>query len=62
MSEQQNVGVVQQVYGAFGRGDLDGLIALLDPQVSWRTPGPPDLPTAGMRHGVDAVRDFLAYC
>ena len=59
MSEQQNVGVVQQVYGAFGRGDLDGLIALLDPQVSWRTPGPPDLPTAGMRHGVDAVRDFF---
>ena len=59
MNEQQNVGVVQQAYAAFGRGDLDGLIALLDPQVSWRTPGPPDLPSAGLRHGPDAVRDFF---
>ena len=59
MSEQQNVSVVQQAYAAFGRGDLDGLIALLDPQVSWRTPGPPDLPTAGVRRGANAVRDFF---
>jgi uncharacterized protein len=59
MSEQQNVGVVRQAYEAFGRGDLDGLIALLDPEVSWRTPGPADLPTAGTRHGADAVRDFF---
>jgi len=59
MNEQQNVGIVRRVYEAFGRGDLDGLIALLDPQVSWRTPGPPDLPTAGLRHGTDAVRDFF---
>ena len=59
MSEQQNIGLVQQVYAAFGRGDLDGLLAMLDPQVSWRTPGPPDLPSAGLRHGVDAVREFF---
>jgi ketosteroid isomerase-like protein len=59
MTEQQNVDVVRQVYGAFGRGDLEGILALLDPQVAWRTPGPPDLPTAGMRHGVGAVRDFF---
>ena len=59
MSEQQNLNLVQQAYAAFGRGDLDGLIALLDPQVSWRTPGPPDLPTAGVRRGASAVRDFF---
>lgn len=59
MSEQQNVSLVQQAYAAFSRGDLDGLIALLDPQVSWLTPGPPDLPTAGMRRGAAAVRDFF---
>ena len=59
MSEQQNIDVVRRVYGAFGRGDLDGILALLDPRVSWRTPGPPDLPTAGLRYGVDAVRDFF---
>ena len=59
MSEQQNVGVVQEAYAAFGRGDVNGILALLDPQVSWLTPGPPDLPTAGMRRGVNAVRDFF---
>jgi ketosteroid isomerase-like protein len=59
MSEAQNVALVQQAYAAFSRGDLDGLLGLLDPQVSWLTPGPPDFPTAGMRHGVNAVRDFF---
>lgn len=59
MSEQQNIAVVRQVYGAFGRGDLDGILALLDPQVAWRTPGPPDLPTAGMHRGVNGVREFF---
>lgn len=59
MSEQRNIGIVQQAYAAFGRGDIEGLVALLDPQVSWRTPGPPDLPTAGTRRGADAVREFF---
>ena len=59
MSEQENLEVIRSVYAAFGRGDLEGILALLDPQVSWRTPGPPDLPTAGLRHGVAAVREFF---
>jgi uncharacterized protein len=59
MSEQQNVDVVRQAYGAFGRGDLEGILALLDPQVAWRTPGPADLPTAGLRYGVNAVREWF---
>ena len=59
MSEQQNLEVVRSVYAAFGRGDLEGLLGLLSPQVSWRTPGPPDLPTAGLRRGVAEVRAFF---
>jgi ketosteroid isomerase-like protein len=59
MSEQQNLEVVRRVYAAFGRGDLEGILALLDPQVSWRTPGPPDLPTAGLRRGIAEVREFF---
>ena len=58
MSEQ-NLEVVRRLYAAFGRGDLEGILASLDPQVSWRTPGMPDLPTAGLRHGVPAVREFF---
>jgi ketosteroid isomerase-like protein len=59
MSEQQNLDVVRTLYAAFGRGDLEGILAQLDPQVSWRTPGVPDLPTAGLRQGVPAVREFF---
>ena len=59
MSEQQNLDAVGNVYAAFGRGDLQGILALLDPQVSWRTPGAPDLPTGGLRRGLDEVREFF---
>ena len=59
MTEQQHLDVVRNMYAAFGRGDLDGILAHLDPQVSWRTPGAPDLPTGGLRQGVPAVRDMF---
>jgi len=59
MSEQQNLDVVRKGYDAFGRGDIPGLLSLLDPQVSWVTPGPADLPTAGIRRGHQAVQEFF---
>ena len=59
MSEQQNLDVVQHVYAAFGRGDIEGIIDLMDPQVCWITPGPPDMPSAGTRYGHAAVREFF---
>ena len=59
MSEQENVDVVRKGYEAFGRGDINGLLAQLDPDVEWRTPGPADLPTAGQRRGHDAVQEFF---
>lgn len=59
MSEQQNLEIVRDVYAAFGRADLESILARLDPEVSWRTPGPADVPTAGLRHGVAEVREFF---
>jgi uncharacterized protein len=59
MNEQQNLEVVRAVYAAFARGDVEGILARLDPDVSWRTPGGPDLPTGGLRHGISAVREFF---
>src|SRR5687767_4951047 len=59
MSEQQNLDVVRQGYAAFGRGDLQELLSLLDPQVTWTTPGPAELPTAGTRRGHAAVGEFF---
>ena len=59
MSEQQNLDVVRSVYAAFGRGDLEAILASLDPEIVWRTPGAPDLPTGGVRQGIPAVREFF---
>jgi ketosteroid isomerase-like protein len=56
---QQNIGVVQSGYAAFGRGDIPGLLSLLDASVEWRTPGASDLPTAGTRRGQAEVGDFF---
>jgi uncharacterized protein len=59
MSEQQNLDAVRNIYAAFGRGDLEGILSLLDPRVSWRSPGAPHLPTGGLRRGVEEVREFF---
>jgi len=51
---------VQNIYAAFGRGDLDALMAACQPDVAWCDFGrPADSPTFGARHGVDDVRDFF---
>ena len=59
MSEQNNLGLVRMGYDAFGRGDIDGLLNLLDDNVEWITPGPSDLPVAGTRRGHQAVGEFF---
>lgn len=59
MTEQQNIEIVRKGYDAFGSGDIQGLLNLLDAQVSWVTPGPADLPTAGTRRGHAAVGEFF---
>jgi len=59
MSEQQNVDIVKAGYEAFGRGDLEALIASLADDVDWTSPGPSDLPSAGRRVGHEPVRQFF---
>jgi ketosteroid isomerase-like protein len=53
------VELVRQGYEAFGRGDIDGLLNLLDENVEWVSPGPPDLPTAGTRRGRQQIAEFF---
>jgi hypothetical protein len=55
---QQNRELVEGLYEAFFRGDLDGVLARCDENVVWRTPGA-TLPTAGVRYGRDEVREFF---
>jgi ketosteroid isomerase-like protein len=55
----QNLDVIRRAYDAFGRGDIGALLALVDPDVEWITPGPADLPTAGVRRGRQQVGEFF---
>jgi ketosteroid isomerase-like protein len=59
MSEQDNRAIVQRGYEAFGRGDIPGLLSLLDEEIDWVAPGPPELPTAGTRRGHQQVGEFF---
>ena len=59
MSQQQNLEIVRQGYEAFGRGDIDTLLSLLDENIEWVSPGPPELPTAGTRRGRQQVAEYF---
>ncbi|MBL8835269.1 MAG: nuclear transport factor 2 family protein [Alphaproteobacteria bacterium] len=52
--------VVGAVYERFGRGDLDGIVALLAPDAVWHLPGPAGIPNAGTWRGPAGVRDWFA--
>jgi ketosteroid isomerase-like protein len=58
MGDQNPISIVEQVYTAFGKGDMAGMLALLHPDIDWRLPGP--APYAGHRRGHGGVREFFA--
>jgi uncharacterized protein len=58
MSVQQNVQIVKDAYAAFGRGDIQGLLALFAEDVEWITPGE-GLPVAGTYRGLAKVAGFF---
>ncbi|HUL72766.1 MAG TPA: nuclear transport factor 2 family protein [Vicinamibacterales bacterium] len=43
--------LVQDLYAAFGRGDVPALLAAISPDVEWGEPDNPFNPTAGTRRG-----------
>ena len=61
MNEHENVSVVKDAYRAFGEGNLDELLALLDDSVKWFSISPPHLiPTAGTRYGPEQVEQYFS--
>lgn len=59
MSEKDNIQVIQQMYGCFGKGDLEGLVAGCAPDITWTLVGPASIPYGGTRKGHAGVRDFF---
>lgn len=50
-----NLAIVQDIYAAFGRGDIAAIVNQLTPDVHWRINYPARVPYAGEAHGPDAV-------
>ena len=58
MSAQENVQIVKDAYAAFGRGDIQGLLALFAEDIEWISPGE-GLPLAGTYRGQARVAGFF---
>ncbi len=52
-----NANIVEAAYDAFGRGDISGLLDLVDEHVEWTSPR--TLPQGGEYHGKLAVAKFF---
>ena len=58
MDTEKNVQTVKDFFAAIGRGDKEGLLALVAEDVEWIIPGE-DWPLAGTRHGHAGLADLL---
>jgi ketosteroid isomerase-like protein len=59
MSAPTNADRVQQMYAAFGRGDIAAILGALHPDVVWSVQGPSWLPFFGTRKGRQQVSQFF---
>lgn len=57
--EQELVQAVQEIYAAFGRGDLPAIMGRLGEEIVWDVTGPPEVSYAGARKGRQAVAEFF---
>ena len=56
-SPDDNIKVVQDFFAAYGKGDLDGIAAVMDENVQWHIPG--RHPLSGTKNGRDEVLAFF---
>jgi len=59
MNEQNNKALVEKMYAAFGRGDVQTILDHLAPNVEWTMEGPSILPFVGKKIGPGQVRTFF---
>ena len=50
---------VQELYAAFGRGDIPAILAKLADDVVWESEGPAIVSFSGIRHGITETRGFF---
>jgi uncharacterized protein len=59
MNEQDNTTLIQNMYAAFGRGDIQTVMGNLAPDVEWTLEGPAVIPYSGKRVGPAQVLKFF---
>lgn len=59
MSIDNNSTRVQEIYAAFGRGDIAAVLNALASDVMWVVQGPSSIPFCGTHHGRDGVAAFF---
>ena len=59
MNEQKNQALIQALYDAFGRGDVQTILNNLTGDVEWTMEGPAIIPFAGARKGPGEVLGFF---
>jgi uncharacterized protein len=57
--QTDNIAVTREVFARFGAGDIPGILAQLDDDVVIEFYGPPVIPYAGNRRGMNAARAFF---
>jgi uncharacterized protein len=60
MSAQENTQIVQELFAAFGRGDIAAVLGALTEDTEWHVPGPSSVPFAGTYQGPEQVGQFFA--
>ena len=59
MGEEDNLSLIKDVYAAFGREDLPGILGKLTDDVEWVHPRGDQIPWGGQRQGHDEVTGFF---
>ncbi|HWR54425.1 MAG TPA: nuclear transport factor 2 family protein [Bryobacteraceae bacterium] len=60
MNEQANTRVVKEMYDAFQRNDIPGLLARMDDNITFRIPGPDYVPVVGVYSGRKELETFFS--
>ena len=54
-----NIEIVNELYAAYRRGDLQGILSSLAYDVRWESEGPSEIPFTGIRNGVEETTGFF---
>jgi ketosteroid isomerase-like protein len=55
----KNIKIVQELYAAFARHDIEAILRVLSPKVEWGEPANPFNPAAGTRYGHEGFLQWI---